>query len=200
MNILFFINAMGFASNCITLIREHMTAAPPRSRAAAPVGWLPRILPLAIWLLLTAVAPAWAAPLVQPVPREGAIAVIYPDIGEPYRSIFMQIIEGIEDRAKVQVARYTTVPNMGIGELNNTLRRQDTKVVIALGRQGMKAASTLDRNIGVVVGGVLTVPENEIRDQPLNSLSPDPAAVLAPEGIMPRRGVFYVYDPPPEGG
>lgn len=129
--------------------------------------------------------------------QDGAIAVIYPDIGEPYRSIFMQIIQGIEDRAKVQVARYAAGTNTDIGRLNNTLRSQNTKVVIALGRQGMKVASSLDRNIGVVVGGVLTVPENELRDLPVNSLSPDPALLFTRlKGLMPGvRRVFTVYDP-----
>ncbi|MFC6520415.1 hypothetical protein ACFQAT_12155 [Undibacterium arcticum] len=34
---------------------------------------------------------------------KGAIAVIYPDIGEPFRSVFAKIIEGIEEQAKVRV-------------------------------------------------------------------------------------------------
>ena len=127
----------------------------------------------------------------------GAIAVIYPDIGEPYRSVFMQIIEGIEGEAKMQVSNYPVGSNVDIGELKNALRRQDARVVIALGRQGMKAASALDRSIGVVVGGVLTVPENEIRDQPVNSLTPDPSLLFSRlKGLMPAaRRVFTVYDP-----
>lgn len=169
-----------------------MMAVPPHSRAAAPAGWL-----LCILLLITAAVPAWATPMVQGRPREGSIAVIYPDIGEPYRSVFMQIIKGIEERAKVQVVHYAAGSNMDIGELNNTLRLQDTKVVIALGRQGMKIAYSLDRNIGVVVGGVLTVPENEMRDLPVNSLSPDPALLFKRlRGLMPTaRRVFTVYNP-----
>ncbi len=127
----------------------------------------------------------------------GAIAVIYPDIGEPYRSVFMQIIEGIEDEAKVQVANYPVGSNVDIAELKKALRRQDAKVVIALGWQGMKTASALDRSIGVVVGGVLTAPANEIRDLPVNSLTPDPALLFSRlKGLMPAaRRVFTVYDP-----
>lgn len=168
-----------------------MIVLPSRSRAAVSAGWL-----LGILLLITAVAPARAIPMVQGMPRDGSIAVIYPDIGEPYRGIFMQIIKGIEERAKVQVVHYAAGPNMDIGELNNTLRRHDTRVVIALGRQGMKIASSLDRSVGIVVGGVLTVPENEIRDLPLNSLSPDPALLFARlKDLMPgARRVFTVYD------
>ncbi len=127
----------------------------------------------------------------------GNIAVIYPDIGEPYRSVFTQIIDGIESKAKGRVSNFAVGPNVDVGELSNSLRRQDTKVVIALGRQGVKVASALDSNIGVVVGGVLTTPENEARNLQVNSLSPDPALLFSRlKGMMPKvRRVFTVYDP-----
>jgi putative ABC transport system substrate-binding protein len=130
-------------------------------------------------------------------PGQGAIAVIYPDIGEPYRSVFAQIIEGIEEKAKTQVASYAVGPNVDIGELKNSLRHQDTKVVIALGRQGIKVASALDRNLGMVLGGVVTLPENEARDLPVISLSPDPSLLFSRlKGLMPgARRVFTVFDP-----
>lgn len=127
----------------------------------------------------------------------GNIAVIYPDIGEPYRSVFTQIIDGIESQAKGRVTNFAVGANVDVGELNNSLRRQDTKVVIALGRQGAKAASALDSGIGVVVGGVLTATENEARDHQVNSLSPDPALLFSRlKRMMPGvRRVFAVYDP-----
>jgi putative ABC transport system substrate-binding protein len=127
----------------------------------------------------------------------GSIAVIYPDIGEPYRSVFTQIIEGIESHAKGRVVNFAIGPNVDVGELNNSLRRQETKVVIALGRQGVKVASALDSDIGVVVGGVLSMPENEVRDHQVNSLSPDPALLFSRlKGMMPKvRRIFTVYDP-----
>lgn len=125
------------------------------------------------------------------------IAVIYPDISEPYRSVFTQIIEGIEARAKGRVANFAVGPNVDVGELNNSLHRQDTKVVIALGRQGMKIASRLDSNIGVVVGGVLSPSEDGDRVLQVNSLSPDPALLFSRlKKMMPNaRRVYTVYDP-----
>jgi len=127
----------------------------------------------------------------------GTIAVIYPDIGEPYRTVFTQIIGGIEAQAKGRVANFAVGANVDMGELNNSLRRQNTKVVIALGRQGVKAASALDSDIGVVVGGVLTATDNEARNLQVNSLSPDPALLFSRlKGMMPGvRRVFAVYDP-----
>ena len=127
----------------------------------------------------------------------GSIAVIYPDIGEPYRSVFTQIIDGIQAKAHGRVANFAVGPNVNVGELNNSLRLRNTRVVIALGRQGVKVASTLDSNIGIVVGGVFTSTENEVRNLQVNSLSPDPALLFSRlKGLMPKvRRVFTVYDP-----
>lgn len=127
----------------------------------------------------------------------GNIAVIYPDIGEPYRSVFRQIIEGIEDKAKGRVTSFAVGANSNAGDLNDTLRRSDTRVVIALGRQGVKATSSLDNDIDVVVGGVLTPPEKGARTLQVNTLSPDPALLFSRlKGMMPKaRRIFTVYDP-----
>lgn len=128
----------------------------------------------------------------------GTITVIYPDIGEPYRSVFAQIIDGIQDRAGGRVIANVAVgPKLDVGALNDSLRRQDARVVIALGREGMKVASALDNNIGIVAGGVLAAPAQDTRSLQVNSLSPDPALLFSHlKGMVPRvRRVFAVYDP-----
>jgi putative ABC transport system substrate-binding protein len=132
---------------------------------------------------------------------KAGIAVIYPDIGEPYRSVFEQIISGIEDKAKSRVAKFAVGQGMDVAALKDSLRQQNTKVVIALGYQGMKAAILLDRDMGVVVGGIIAPPENELRGAPLNSLSPDPALMFMHlKALMPAaRRVLVVYDPRQNG-
>ena len=132
---------------------------------------------------------------------KASVAVIYPDIAEPYRTVFAQIVSGIEDKAANQVIGYAVGPNENIEELKNNLHRQEARVVIALGRQGMKIASTLDGNIGVVVGGVITAPESELRGVPVNSLSPDPGLLFSHlKALMPEvRRVFAVFDPRQNG-
>lgn len=129
------------------------------------------------------------------------IAVVYPDIGEPYRSVFDQIISGIEDKAVGGVAKFAVGPKTDSGELKSSLRGQGVRVVIALGHQGARFAATLDRDIGVVVGGIIAPPENELRDVPMKSLSPDPALLFGHlKELMPgARRVFAVYDPRQNG-
>lgn len=127
----------------------------------------------------------------------GPIAVLYPDIGEPYRSVFAKIIEGIEDRTRNKVASYAVGGSFNAQELAGELRRQDIQVVIALGRNGLKAASGLDKGIGVVVGGVISASEADTRGGTVLSLAPDPALLFARlKTIAPRtQRVFVVYDP-----
>ncbi len=168
-----------------------------------PRQWIGLTWLLAALMLTAAAAPAQAIPaknLASNNAQTGeasAIAVIYPDIGEPYRGVFAQIIDGIEAKVRGRVANFAVGPSVDTAELNNFLRDHDTKVVIALGRQGMKVASALDSRIGVVVGGVLASPGNEARNFQINSLSPDPALLFSRlKGMMPRiRRVFAVYDP-----
>jgi putative ABC transport system substrate-binding protein len=139
---------------------------------------------------LLATTPAWA--------DGGApIAVIYPDIGAPYRDIFTEIISGIEDNTDAKVASYPVSSDTNINTLKSSLNLQHTKVIIALGRQGMKTAELLNNHLKIVVGGVLTVPENESDELPVISLAPDPALLFARmKALMPTmKRVFVVYDP-----
>jgi putative ABC transport system substrate-binding protein len=130
-----------------------------------------------------------------------AIAVIYPDIGEPYRSVFATIIDGIEDQAKSRVTSFPVGANANAQELSGELRRRDIRAVISLGRNGLKVATALDRNFGIVAGGVLSVPESEAQGLSVHSLAPDPALLFAKlKSLMPAaRRVVVVYDPRQNG-
>lgn len=159
-------------------------------------GWLTaclprRLLQATMLLLASALLPAAA------LAASGNIAVIYPDLGEPYRSVFAQIIEGIHDRAPGRVQPYALGPNADSAELNGALRRKDARVVIALGRQGAKLAATLDNSYRIVVGGVLTCSESRARNLQVNLLAPDPALLFARiRELMPKvRRIYTVYDP-----
>lgn len=130
-------------------------------------------------------------------PVAGSLAVVYPDLGEPYRSIFAKIIEGIEESAKAAVRVYPISTQQDPAELNTQLKRNGTRVVIALGRQGLKALSSLDRDIQVVVGGVLSVPESDHRNMIGISLTPDPSLLFSRlKSLLPGiRRVIAVYNP-----
>ncbi len=127
----------------------------------------------------------------------GSIAVLYPDLEEPYRSIFGKIIEGIEAQVGAPVASFAVGGVNSVQDILAKLKRQDIRVVIALGRQGMKAALTLDHDVGVVAGGVVSPPAGEGRSFPIVSLAPDPRMLFERlKHFMPEvRRVIVVYDP-----
>ncbi|WP_114970851.1 ABC transporter substrate-binding protein [Rhodoferax ferrireducens] len=127
----------------------------------------------------------------------GSIAVLYPDLDEPYRAIFAKIIEGIEAQVGGPVASYAVGGANSAQEIFAQLKRQDIKVVIALGRQGMKAASAWEREFGVIAGGVVLPSSGEGRNFPIISLAPDPKMLFERlKHFMPNaRRVIVVYDP-----
>lgn len=126
----------------------------------------------------------------------GSIAVLYPDVEEPYRGIFAKIIEGIEAQVGAPVVSFAVGGARSAQDIMAQLKRQDIKVVIALGRQGMKAASTLDQEVGVVAGGVVSPPMGDGRSFPIVSLAPDPKMLFERlKHFMPDvRRVIVVYD------
>jgi len=141
------------------------------------------------------------APLAAAPEASRAIAVIHPDLGEPFRTVFAKVIEGIEDRVRGRVASFPLGPAATPQDLSEELRRRDIRVVIALGRIGLKIGTALESRIGVVVGCVVSVPESEARGLTIHTLAPDPALLFARlRPLMPAaRRVHVVYDPAQNG-
>lgn len=127
----------------------------------------------------------------------GTIAVVYPDIAEPFRSAFAAITRGIEDKLPGHITRVALKPDAPSTQLADELRSRNARAVIALGRSGLKATATLDRKWPVVAGGVLSVPDAETPAWMIQSLAPDPALLLVRlKAFVPRtRRVVVVYDP-----
>lgn len=129
------------------------------------------------------------------------IAVIYPDIGEPYRAVFSSIIDGIEKKTATKVSGFAVGDDAATDKLAGELRQRDVKVVIALGRHGLKAASRLEKTLEVLGAGVIAPPENELRPQYLFTLAPDPSLLFARlKTLLPGvRKVTVVHDPRQSG-
>jgi putative ABC transport system substrate-binding protein len=134
--------------------------------------------------------PVLAAEAARPV------AVVMPDIGEPFRSVFGKIVEGIEARVQGPVSVLAVGPQAP-REIADELKRREAKVVIALGRQGLKTAAALDASFGIVAGCVVTVQESEVHGYPVYTLAPDPALLFAHlRRLMPGvKRVNVVVDP-----
>lgn len=120
-----------------------------------------------------------------------SLTVLYPEIGEPYRAVFAEIIQGIEEQSKARAHTVPLVVNSDAAELRGNAAR----VVIALGRQGLKAASAMEPAPAIVVGGIGGGADAE-RYTGI-SLTPDPALLFATlKGLLPGvRRVIVVYNP-----
>lgn len=136
-------------------------------------------------------------PDLQASAGKGSIAVLYPNVSEPVRSAFTSMIQGIEERTRVRVRSYAVEPRTDPADVNLQLKRSGTRVVIALGRQGLNVAAGLDRDILVLVGGALLLSDAEIVNVNGISLTPDPAMLFARlRALLPDvRRVLVVYDP-----
>jgi putative ABC transport system substrate-binding protein len=123
------------------------------------------------------------------------IGVLFPDLGEPFRKVFVEIISGIEEQARQRVRAYPISSNQNMQELAAVLKRNGTRVLVALGRQGLKAAASVDTGMGVVVGGVSSVPDGD--KQIGICLTPDPALLFTQlKGLLPgTRRVTVIYNP-----
>ncbi|HET8870257.1 MAG TPA: ABC transporter substrate binding protein [Aquabacterium sp.] len=129
--------------------------------------------------------------------RPGNVAVLYPDIGEPYRSVFAAIVNGIDDQARGRVVPVQLTATTHAADVSTELKRKDVKVVIALGRAGINAAARLERTVSVVAGGVIAPSDPSQRDWPVLSLAPDPALLFARlRALVPGiRRIWVVHDP-----
>ena len=102
------------------------------------------------------------------------VAVIYPDVREPYRSVFLGIVRGIKEELKTPVGEYVADDNEDLTALTGQLREQQVKSVIALGRLGLGAARQFPRDIAVVIGAARIPPPAETRELSGITLAPDP--------------------------
>lgn len=155
------------------------------------------LLMATIGLSLTLAAPQASDERASPA---AGIAVVYPDLREPYRSVFSRIIEGVELQARTRVTGIPVGPSQNAADLAGELKRQDVRSVIALGRNGLKAikgAGGVGADIGVVVGGVVSVPEAEIRGMSVYSLAPDPSLLFEHlRNMAPgMRRIYVAYEP-----
>lgn len=123
------------------------------------------------------------------------IGILFPELADPYRKVFEEIVAGIEMQARQRVRAWPLAPSHNAAELAAALKRGGTRVVIALGRQGLRSAAALDASIGVIVGGVSSVPDGE--RQVGVCLTPDPALLFAQlKTLLPAtRRVVVIHNP-----
>ncbi len=153
---------------------------------------------ISILLLYIFSASLGFASIDNPTPQERSkIAIIYPDLDEPFRGIFAKIIEGIEGKLKGKVVHFPLLNNTSTSDLGYQLKRNGIQVAIVLGKPAVKAAMSFDKDITVIAGGILSISESERRNIIGVSFTPDPDLLFENlKFILPEiKKITVLYDP-----
>ena len=119
------------------------------------------------------------------------VAVYYPEVREPYRSVLEEIIKGIEQKVEYSLRRYPINQDSKQDGVDGNAGVK-CNALIGLGRGGFHAVS--GTNIPAVVGGVLVQPGDN-SGIPGVSLMPDPMELfLRLKHFVPNvQTVFVIY-------
>lgn len=111
---------------------------------------------------------------------EGKVAVVYPQLREPYNKVFDRILEGIIEELDDRVVPYRIPPTSASDSpgLNELIRKNDISAVIGLGRQGYEATGNLPLPVVRVAGGLVTTPDNVKDGIAVITMTPSPDIVL----------------------
>lgn len=127
-----------------------------------------------------------------------SIAVVYPEVREPFQGVFLEIVHGMEEELGQPVTHYrlTDQPD-STGTLIAQMKKDGIDVVVTLGRAGYTVAKSISGTIPVVVGAVLLPPGQESQGLSGISLTPDAEILFTrlKELVPIAKEVTVIYDP-----
>lgn len=131
-----------------------------------------------------------------------SLAVVYPDIREPYRGVFQEIVRGMEEELGHAVTLYPLNDQQNAATVIARSKADGIDMVVTLGRVGYAVAKPLSLVLPVVVGAVLLPPGPNSAGLSGISLTPDPEILFARlrELVPKTKGVSVIYDPHRESG
>ena len=149
---------------------------------------------LRLFLLLLAV---FCLCLPSVVCADVQVAVIYPEVDQPYAKVFEQIIDEIKQEKGLDVNTYVLRGAYDTGAVKRWIVQQKAQTLVALGQRGVDVVEHLDIDIPVIIGAVLYVSGAQNKLVSGISLTPDPDLLfqhlkqMAP-GI---KRIHVVYNP-----
>lgn len=109
---------------------------------------------------------------------EARIGVVYPDIREPFRSVFLTIAKGISADLGSEPELYALTDSQDVGDVRNWAASTNIRAIIALGSRGPAISDALSDMVPVIVGAVHISPEMLTSRYSGIALNPDPAPLL----------------------
>jgi len=126
-----------------------------------------------------------------------SVAIVYPDVREPYRSVFMEIARGMEQELGQPVGHYLlSERDNSTQKLLSDLKNDRVDVVVTLGRAGLAVAKAVAAEFPVVIGATMMRPD-EVQGLAGISLTPAPEAMFDRlKKLVPEvKKVTVIYDP-----
>ena len=127
-----------------------------------------------------------------------SVAIVYPEVREPYHSVFQEIARGMEQQLGKPVNHYLlSEKQTSVDNLVAAMRNDHIDVVVTLGRAGLAVAKPLSAAFPVVIGATLIRPDEAPQGMAGISLTPAPEALfdhlkrLAPE----TKEITVIYEP-----
>lgn len=102
------------------------------------------------------------------------VAIVYPDVEEPYSSIFRKILDGINHELEENTQAFSVGGEADMEHFENKLRQGNFEGIIALGKRGILASRSVDTPVPVIVGALPLDPGGLSGI----SLEPDPAILF----------------------
>lgn len=127
-----------------------------------------------------------------------SVAVVYPEVRDPYRGVFLEIAHGMEEELGESVSHYVLDDRQNSAEqLISTLKNDGIDVVVTLGRAGLSMAKPLSSAFPVVIGAAIIRPDETPQGITGISLTPAPEALFDHlKRLVPEiKQVTVVYDP-----
>lgn len=126
------------------------------------------------------IAAALPLPFVQTATADTPVtAIFFPEIREPFRSVFTTIADGITETLNGQVNIRPITNEESAESLNNWLARNDVGVAVVLGSRGLPLSKELSPKIPVVIGAVHMSDSLLVDPHYGIALNPDPEILLS---------------------
>lgn len=107
-----------------------------------------------------------------------ATGVVYPDIREPFRSVFMSIARGVSDELGSNARLRTVADSDSPADIRRWIEDNDIRSVVALGSRGQALSNDLAGTVPMVLGAVHMSQDLQERRHYGIALSPDPTLLL----------------------
>lgn len=142
------------------------------------------------WLVLARLAAAGPA----------AIAVVYPNLPEPYHGVFADIVSGIQSGATLEVKEYLVSSDGHAAALPEWLAKGNYGALIVLGQRTLETVQALGLKIPIIAGAVKIAPEQNPTVTAISLMAaPDRVFDLVRTYTPQTKKVHVVYNPVRQG-